>query len=102
MEWSGRPVARSIADAIPRARAVLSGVICSLHVREIPETTILLEADLRDATGVISLSWAGRTSIPGMSPGASVTVEGTVSEHAGRRRLLNPLYRFTDAVKTER
>jgi len=54
-----------------------------------------LEAVLDDGSGRILLCWVGRDAIPGIEPGASIVVEGTVGSDRGRLRLLNPLYELT-------
>ena len=92
--WGGRPVARSAAEVEPRRRAVLSGTIRSVTVRHGSGPS--LEAVLADGTGTITLAWTGRKAVPGIAPGAAVTVEGTVFDRRGWPVLLNPLYRFSD------
>jgi hypothetical protein len=93
-EWGGRPVARSIAEAVARQRAVLSGSVRSVQGHRIP--TPHCDALLDDGTGTIVLRWLGRSQVPGISAGANVTVQGTVVDQHGRLVLLNPLYRFAE------
>lgn len=90
--WGGRPVARSVAEVAVRRRAVLSGAIRSVRVRR--KSSASVEAVLVDGTGAVELVWWGRVEVPGIAPGATVTVEGTVLGHRGRLVLVNPLYRF--------
>ncbi len=88
-EWGGRPVAHTVAEAVPRCRAVLSGVL-----RSSSSAGGWLDADLDDGTGTIALRWVGREGIAGVAAGAKMAVEGTVFDHHGRLVLLDPLYSF--------
>jgi hypothetical protein len=93
-EWGGRAVARTVADALPRCRAVLTGSVASTAVR----WPVSYDAVLNDGTGAIVVRWVGRESVPGVVVGALLTVEGTVSELHGHLVVLNPLYRFDPSV----
>ena len=77
---------------MPRSRAVLSGRLERVECRQRHGRSV--EAVLEDRTGSISLRWLGRHAVPGVVPGALVTVEGTVVDEHGRRVLLNPIYQF--------
>ncbi|MDA8315511.1 MAG: hypothetical protein ACP5PM_05300 [Acidimicrobiales bacterium] len=59
------------------------------------------DALLDDGTGTITLRWLGRTQVPGISTGTSVTVEGTVVDQHGLLVLLNPMYRFEEHGREE-
>ena len=85
--WGGRPVARCVADARPRRRAVLTGRLTGSRCR-----VEGLELVLDDGTGSIALFFLGRRGVVGLTPGALVTVEGTVLDRHGRRTILNPYY----------
>lgn len=104
-EWGGRPVARHVADAGPRQRAVLTGAICAVTARHADpgRGPVLgsgagraLDACLDDGTGEITLRWLGRQAIPGVVVGARMRVQGTVRSSSTGAGLvvLNPLYRF--------
>ncbi len=102
-QWQGRPVARRVADAAPRQRAVVTGVVRAVFVqRRRPSHGRLhpggrgsaLDAWLDDGSGTITLRWLGRQALGGVVVGAAMHVEGTVSQEAGRLLILNPLYRF--------
>jgi hypothetical protein len=104
-EWQGRPVARSIADAATRQRAVLTGVVRAVEVhrrlhprgRLYPsEPSSAMDAWLDDGTGTITLRWLGREAVGGVVAGATLHVEGTVSSESDRLVILNPLYRFAE------
>ena len=92
-EWGGRPVARTVAAADPRRRAVLTGTVRAVSVRS--GVGCATDATLDDSTGTIVLRWVGRDRVPGVAVGASLTVEGTVLADRGQWVLLNPLYRFS-------
>jgi amino acid transporter len=51
-----------------------------------------LEAQVFDETGGLRLLFFGRTSIPGVSPGALVRAHGRVGEYKGHLALANPRY----------
>ncbi len=51
-----------------------------------------LEATLYDGSGVVTLVWLGRRTIPGIKPGADLVACGRVSCHDGRRVIYNPRY----------
>lgn len=102
-EWGGRPVARLVADAAPRCRAVLSGTVRVVVVHRpavgtgrVGRATGWSSFDgwLDDGTGTMVLRWLGRESVPGVVAGALLTAEGTVADVHGRLLILNPLYRF--------
>lgn len=73
---------------MPRGRFVTVGVVHKLRL--VPGKS--LEAVLVDGTGELTASWTGRTSIPGVFPGAALRLEGTVAMDHGRARMRNPEY----------
>ena len=98
---TGRPVARSVAEAGARQRVLLTGTLASVavrHHRALAEPVhhagprSFLEAELDDTTGTIVLRWLGRDAIGGIAVGASLAVEGTVLTEHGRHVVLNPIY----------
>ena len=50
------------------------------------------EATLYDGSGVVTLVWLGRRTIPGIRPGADLVAWGRVSCQDGRRVIYNPRY----------
>ena len=94
--WGGRPVARKISDALPRARVVVSGVIDATGLNADYGTTSF-ECTLDDGTGKIALVFLGRRTVAGLSVGARCTVEGTAKIEGGRLVVWNPLYRIEPA-----
>jgi len=53
-----------------------------------------LEALLFDGTGEVTASWTGRRSIPGLSLGTRMILEGTIGEDRGVRKMVNPRFEF--------
>jgi len=90
--WGGRPVAPTVATAVARGRVRLWGRLVGVECRARQGPCV--EAVLDDGTGRISLRWLGRHTVPGVAPGALVTVEGTVVDEDGHWVLLNPRYQF--------
>ncbi|MDQ1718256.1 MAG: hypothetical protein QOE89_2209 [Pseudonocardiales bacterium] len=55
-----------------------------------------LEAQVFDETGGLRLLFFGRTTIPGITPGAAVRASGRVGEYKGHLALANPRYELLD------
>jgi hypothetical protein len=83
-----------VAAAEVRARAKVAGVVRRITVRPV-EGYESLEALLSDGTGEIEVVWMGRRSIPGLSLGTRVVVDGVVGEQRGRLRMVNPTFEFS-------
>jgi hypothetical protein len=80
-----------LADAAPRSRVAVSGVLRSVVLR--PRGGVpTVEAELFDGTGSIDLVWLGRREIAGIVPGRRLRVTGMVTDRDGRRALFNPRY----------
>jgi hypothetical protein len=94
--WGGRPVARKIADAVPRGRVVVTGVVYSTEVRTEHGTASYL-CMLDDRTGALGLLFLGRRSVAGLAVSTRCTVEGTARMEGGRLVVWNPLYRIEPA-----
>lgn len=91
--WGGRPVARKIAEAIPRGRVVVTGVVYSSEVVDVHGTPSYL-CLLDDGTGELGLLFLGRRRVAGMVVGTRCTVEGTARMADGRLIVWNPFYRI--------
>lgn len=87
------PGSTRIADAASRSRAKIAGVVRRITVRPV-EGYESLEALISDGTGEIEIVWMGRRSIPGLSLGTHVIVDGVVGESRGERRIVNPTFEF--------
>ena len=53
-----------------------------------------LEALLFDGTGEVTAAWTGRRSIPGLSLGTRMILQGTIGEERGVRKMVNPRFEF--------
>jgi RecG-like helicase len=83
-----------IAEAPVRQRARIAGVVKRITVRP-AEGNEALEALVTDGTGELRVIWMGRRSIPGLTLGTKVVVEGLVADHRGERRVVNPSFEFS-------
>ena len=83
-----------IADAEPRSRVRLAGVVRRITVKPL-EGHESLEALLYDGTGEVTVVWMGRRSIPGLNLGTRLVVDGLLAEQRGERRIVNPVFEFT-------
>jgi RecG-like helicase len=92
--WASKvPGAVAISDAPMRDRVRLAGVVKRITVH--PEQGFeALEARLFDGTGEMSVVWMGRRSIPGLTLGTRLVVEGVVGEQRLGKRMVNPRFEF--------
>jgi RecG-like helicase len=80
-----------IAECADRDLATVSGTLKSVTLR--PRAGIpVLEADLWDGTGMLTLVWLGRRRIAGIMPGRKIVATGRVATADGRRVMYNPRY----------
>ena len=81
-----------IAEAPHRTPVRLHGTLQSVTIR--PRGGVpALEAELYDGTATVYIVWLGRRRIAGIRAGASLVVEGRLSEpDHGRRTIYNPSY----------
>jgi len=82
-----------IAEASPRSRVKLAGVVRRITVRPL-EGHESLEAILSDGTGEVTVMWMGRRAIRGLSLGTRLVVEGLLAEQRSEKRLVNPSFEF--------
>ncbi|HEU4528814.1 MAG TPA: OB-fold nucleic acid binding domain-containing protein [Actinomycetota bacterium] len=91
---SAIPGTSPIAEAPTRTPVKIAGVVRRITVH--PEHGLeALEALLADGTGEMSVLWMGRRSIPGLTLGTRVVVEGVVGEQRQGRRMVNPSFEFS-------
>ncbi len=92
--WAARvPGTVRISEAPTRDRVRIAGVVKRITVH--PEQGFeALEARLFDGTGEMSVVWMGRRSIPGLTLGTRIVVEGVVGEQRHGRRMVNPRFEF--------
>jgi RecG-like helicase len=94
-DWAaGVPGTTRIVEAESRQRAKLAGVVKRITVRPV-EGNESLEALLTDGTGEMTVVWMGRRSIPGLTLGTRVVVEGLVADQRQGRRMVNPSFEFS-------
>jgi RecG-like helicase len=94
-EWASTiPGTTRIADAPMRSRAKVAGVVRRITVRPV-EGNESLEALISDGTGEVEVVWMGRRSIPGLSLGTRVVVDGVIGTLRGHRRMVNPTFEFS-------
>jgi RecG-like helicase len=92
--WAGSiPRTVRIADAKPRAKVRLVGMVRRITVRPV-EGFEALEIVLTDGTGQVTARWLGRRKIPGLALGSRLVIEGVLGEEQGVRRIVNPTYEF--------
>ncbi len=93
--WAeGVPGSVRMAEASPRSRVKLAGVVRRITVRPL-EGHESLEAILSDGTGEITVVWMGRRTIRGLSLGTRLVVEGLLAEQRGEERMVNPSFEFS-------
>ncbi|MGN0062793.1 MAG: OB-fold nucleic acid binding domain-containing protein [Nocardioides sp.] len=80
-----------IAEAPDRERVTVRGVLRTVTLR--PRDGVpVLEAELSDGSGVVTLTWLGRRRIGGIDPGRSLRVTGRIGPQNGVRVMYNPRY----------
>ena len=103
-EWAGTVQGCTTIEAAPsRKRARVAAVVRRITVRP-AEGHEAVEAVLSDGTGEIAAVWMGRRSIPGMSLGTRMVLEGVLGEAARGepRRMVNPRFEFAADVAERR
>jgi RecG-like helicase len=93
-EWAATvPGTVRIRDAPTRSRVKVAGVVKRITVRPLAGFESL-EALITDGTGEMSVLWMGRRSIPGLTLGTRIVVEGVVAEERGALKMVNPRFEF--------
>ena len=97
-EWARTAVPDSIRIAVakPRTRVRLVGVVRRITVRPVHGFDAL-QVKLYDGTGDVAVQWLGRRTIPGLTLGSRLVVEGMLGMEAGDRKVVNPVYEFLPA-----
>ena len=81
-----------IRDVTDRSHALVFGTLLSMTYPPEEGTQRVLVATLYDGTDTLELRWPGRSSIPGLSVGQRLEVEGTVGRVGERTVIIHPLY----------
>ena len=82
-----------IRDVTDRSHALVFSTLLSRTYPPEDGARRVLVATLYDGTDTLELRWPGRSSIPGLSVGQRLEVEGTVGRVGERLVIINPLYR---------
>src|SRR5438034_2853781 len=85
-----------IADASPRSKVRLAGMVRRITVRPV-EGFEALEVVLSDGTGLVTARRLGRRKIPGLLLGSHLVIEGVLGEEQGVRRMVNPTFELLPA-----
>ena len=86
-----------IADSEDRQVVDAAGVLRAVTLRP-HGTSQVMEADLWDGTGSVSLIWLGRREIAGIQPGRRIVVHGRLTCVRGERAIYNPSYELRPAA----
>ena len=93
-EVEPHPGCTTIASA-PLGRVVrVHGDITSVILRPVTSNRAL-EAEIDDGTARLVIVWLGRSSIRGVEPGRSITIEGRVVRMDDRLLMHNPRYELS-------
>ena len=93
-DWASTVPGSVRIDACPNRRRVkLAGVVRRITVTPI-QGSESLEAVISDGTSEVSVVWMGRRSIPGLTLGTRVIVDGVVAREDSTCRMVNPTFEF--------
>src|SRR5262245_12039365 len=81
----------AIADARPRTRVSVAGVVTAAEVAPWAGGPVL-EVVVDDGTGQLVLAFTGRQRLAGVVPGRPLVAAGVIRLHRGRHMLMNPAY----------
>jgi amino acid transporter len=90
-EWRPPDGVVPISSLRLRQPAVVEGRIRTVRVLPLAGSATL-ECIVEDPTGSVSIVFFGRRKIAGVDVGTRIRATGTVTDHRGRRAILNPLY----------
>lgn len=93
-EWvEHQPGVTLISSVAPRSVAKVAGVVEVLRVR--PRQGVqAFEADVTDGTGTVTAVWLGRSTVPGVSIGVRIVLEGRVGGEHPSLHVINPSFEF--------
>jgi hypothetical protein len=87
------PGVTPICDAAPRSVGRVAGVVESLRVRP-REGVQAIEAVLTDGSGTVTAVWLGRRTMPGLTLGSKLILEGRFGGERARLHVMNPQFEF--------
>ncbi len=86
-----------IVESEERQVVDVAGMLRAVTLR--PQgTSQVMEADLWDGTGSVTLIWLGRREIAGIQPGRRIVVHGRLTSVRGERAIYNPSYELRPAA----
>jgi RecG-like helicase len=85
-----------IADAMPRSMVKVAGLVEGLRVRP-REGVPAIEATVNDGSGTVTAVWLGRRTIPGLTLGRRLILEGRLGGEAKQLQMLNPSYELAES-----
>lgn len=87
-------VTANLGELQPRKQATVAAEVTGLRTVSAADGSAWLEATLEDGTGTLVVLWTGRTSIPGIRPGARLIVTGRPlpASRSGQPTIYNPSY----------
>jgi RecG-like helicase len=94
---NNQPVSHYAKDLLPigsitwRSRANVQGVVNSIKAAP-SGAAPLVEVEIWDQTGGVTLQFLGRREIAGLEVGSQIQAEGMVGENNGQLIILNPSY----------
>jgi hypothetical protein len=93
-EWAGKvPGTRRIEGCPSREPVKVAGWVSRIRLRPMNGSTTL-EAVVSDGTGEVTAAWLGRASIPGLTLGSGVVLEGVIAPEREGLRMVNPRFEF--------
>lgn len=96
-EWAERqPGATLVVDTQPRTVARIAGVVEGIRVRP-REGVPAVEAVVTDGSGSVTAVWLGRRTLPGLTLGIRLVLEGRLGGDPQHLQLMNPRYEFAGA-----
>jgi amino acid transporter len=96
---NNQPVSHYAKDLLPigsitwRSRANVQGVVNSIKAAP-SGAAPLVEVEIWDQTGGVTLQFLGRREIAGLEVGSQIQAEGMVGENNGQLTILNPSYKI--------
>ena len=100
-EWAaGVPGTTAIVEAKPRTVARVAGVVEGIRVRP-REGVPAIEAVVTDGSGSVTAVWLGRRTLPGLSLGCRMVLEGRLGGDPRNLQVMNPRYEFAGAPEQD-
>jgi len=101
MVGAAREGAEAVARCGDRQHVCVSGEVRSVRV-DARGGSPVLEVQLYDGTGVLTVLFLGRRGVAGLTAGRRVTVRGRITTSEGHPTMFNPAYELLPADATVR